>query len=248
MGRAPGGRRAAAQRPHHHPDAPASPPAQHHRDPRPRPRPARRHAPRRAARVGRAARGRRPPRRHRGPHRGVVRRPRAHPCPRHLRDRRRRDGARRAHRDDVRRPREGGRQRDRRLGRRPRRAGPAAAQPRHPPRPARVGAAAHPGRGDGADPGHDVALRDGAAPAGRHDLRRPHRRARDRTGARRARAQRGRDRLPARGRGLGVHHTADEATTSSAPSPACGRCSRSPARTRRPTCPAVTPSSRPPPA
>ena len=41
------------------------------------------------------------------------------------------DGARRAHRGDVRRPREGGRQRDRRLGRRPRRAGhgcgPAAA-------------------------------------------------------------------------------------------------------------------------
>ena len=29
--------------------------------------------------------------------------------------------------------------------------------------------------------------------------------------------------------GLGVHHAADEATTSSAPSPACGRCSRSPA-------------------
>ena len=98
VGRAAGRRRAAAHRPHHHEDAPAPPPAQRHRDPRPRPRPARRHAPRRAARLGRAARGRRPARRHRRPHRGVVRRRRPHARPRHRRDRHRRRAARRAHR------------------------------------------------------------------------------------------------------------------------------------------------------
>ena len=52
------------------------------------------------------------------------------------------------------------------------------------------------------DPGQLQPLRAGPPPARRHALRRPHRRARRRTGARRAAADRARDRLPAR-RGLG---------------------------------------------
>ena len=60
-------------------------------------------------------------------------------------------------------------------------------------------------------------------------------------------AERGRDRLPPRRRRLGVHHARRPATTSSAPSPVCGRCSRSRAPMRRPTCPAGTRSSPPPP-
>ena len=144
---------------------------------------------------------------------------------------------------DVRRPRPRRRQRDRRLGRRPRRPGPAAAQPRHPPRAARLDAAAHPGGGDGADPGHHVPLRDGAAPARRHPLRRAHRRAGHRPDARRAGAERGGDRLPARRRRLRLHRPADPRRRGRRlrRAPAAARGGRAP--TRPPTCRAATRSS-----
>ena len=67
----------------------------------------------------------------------------------------------------------------------------------------------HPGRGAGADPRRDGPLRDGAAAARRHDLRRPHRRAGHRPRARRAGAERGRGRLPPRGRRRRLRHAPD---------------------------------------
>ncbi len=58
-------------------------------------------------------------------------------------------------------------------------------------------------------PGSSVALRDGAAAARRHALRRAHRRAGHRPDPRRAGAERGGDRLPAGGGRLRVHRPAD---------------------------------------
>ena len=114
-------------------------------------------------------------------------------------DRHRGRAARRAHRRDPRRHRPRGRQRHRRLGRRPRRGGHAAPQPRHPPgaaRPRRCPGLQVVGLRAGAR--RDQPLRVRAPPARRHDLRRPHRRARRRARCPTSRADRARDRLPAR--------------------------------------------------
>ena len=151
--------------------------------------------------LGRPARGRRPAGHHDRPHRGRPRGRDPHPLPRHARDRNRRLAPRRAHRDHGGRGRPRGGQRDRRVGRRPGRGGHAAAQPRHPPRAARRDPARAADRGHRTGPGLDQPLRDGAPPARRHGLRRPHRRAARRPGARRTDADRAGDRLPAR-RGL----------------------------------------------
>ena len=109
-----------------------------------------------------------------------------------------------------------------------------APEPRHPPRAARADAI--PGLQVAVSapvPGDDQPLRDGAPPARRHALRRPHRRAGRRRDPRRARAVRARDRLPAR-RGLrGVRPAAAPLATWSARTPACGRCSTVARRRRR---------------
>ena len=104
----------------------------------------------------------------------------------------------------------------------------AAAQPRHPPGAARRLAARPADRGHRAGAGLDQPVRDGAPPARRHRLRRAHRRAGRRPGARRAGADRARDRVPARRRVGGVRPRRCAAPTWSAPTPGCGRCSTTP--------------------
>ena len=71
----------------------------------------------------------------------------------------------------------------------------------------------------------DQPVRVRAAPARRHGLRRPHRRARRRRRPRRARAHRGRDRLPARRASRRRSRGRCTATTWSGRTPGCGRCS-----------------------
>ena len=148
--------------------------------------------------------------------------------------------ARRAHRRRARGHRTHGHQRHRGLGRRPGRRDQAPPQPRHPPGAARGVDARAPGRRLRAGAGRDEPVRAGAAPARRHGVRRPHRRAGRRSGARRARADGARDRLPPRRGQRGVRAAA-------APLRRGGRLRRPAAAARRrpaarpPTCPASTP-------
>ena len=144
---------------------------------------------RRAARLGRAARGRRPPGRDHRAHGRVVRRPHPHPGPGAGRGRYGRAAARRADRRRDRRRGPDGRERRRGVGRRPGRR-TSAAEPGQPPRAPRRVAAGPAGLRDGAGAGQHQPLRDGAAAARRHGVRRPHRRAGRRPGPRRAGAVR----------------------------------------------------------
>ena len=93
-------------------------------------------------------------------------------------------------------------------------------------------------------PGDDQPVRAGAAPARRHRLRRPHRRAGRRADPRRARADRARDRLPARRgrrrRSTQPLHRSDVVGRVRRPA-AAARPPATPARP--PTCPASTPCS-----